>query len=326
MRLAGQCIVLSSLLLLAAFAPGQAKPPAKAGGQMPGGSGKIGTPYKLGPKDQELHFTLEKVEFLTRFMIDSDTILADPDHRLLAITFAVQNPGKTDRNFGEREFKFTVVSPDDENYVVTAPVVQPDRRTPINMMLKPVQKVRAIAYLPIHPKGPVNKLIVQRGDKTPVLRYDLHDLVKPLASPFAADEGKSSINPGVVAMKVPFELGPFDFTIDSMEELPKVGDYDPGEGKKVVVFHMVLNAVSMVKWWSTGNMQPKLIDEDGSEINPAALLKNSSDENFFTNPEAGATLKFRVLFYAGQAKLLKLVLFDSTGGRSVVLPLAVPGS
>jgi hypothetical protein len=194
-------------------------------------------------------------------------------------------------------------------------------------MLKPAQKVQAVTYAIIHPQGPVNKLIVERGTGNPVLRYDLHDQVKPLAGPFAADKGLGSANQGAGAMKVPFELGPFDFTVDSMEELPKFGDHDPGDGKKIVAIHMTLNNVSMLKWWSTGNYRPVLYDEDGDEMNAMATLKNSSDEQFYTNPEAGANMKFRVLFYAPvAAKLTKLVLHDSESNRSVVIPLVTPGS
>lgn len=302
-----------------------AKP--KPSGQMAGGAGKIGIPYKVGAKDNELQFTLEKAEFATRFMIDTDTVVADADHRLLVITFGVQNPGKTDRQFDSNSFKFTVVSPDDENFVVEAQVVHPDRRNPLGMNLKPTQKIHAIAYVKIHPQGPVNKLIVQRGEKTSVLRYDLHDLVKPLTSPFAADKGNGSINPGVAEIKTPFELGPFDFTVDSIEEMPKVSDWDPGDGKKVVVFHLTMNNVSMIKWWSTGNYQYKLYDEDGDSMDPAAIAKNSSDENFFTNPEAGAVLKYRVMFYApAAAKFTKLVLNDLPSGRSVTIAMPPSGS
>src|SRR4029079_10084936 len=116
-------LAVSLFVVLVSVCPAQgAKPkpkPAATGvaTPMPGKGGKIGTLYRMGPKDNELVFTLEKVEFATRFMIDTDTICADQDHRLAVITFAVQNPGKVDRTFGEREFKFTVVSPDDENFV-----------------------------------------------------------------------------------------------------------------------------------------------------------------------------------------------------------------
>ena len=80
-------LLVVAATFVASLASAQGAKP-KPGGQMPGASAKIGTPYKLGETGKELHFTLEKAEFATRFMIDSDTIVATPDHRLLVITFA----------------------------------------------------------------------------------------------------------------------------------------------------------------------------------------------------------------------------------------------
>jgi hypothetical protein len=112
-----------------------------------------------------------------------------------------------------------------------------------------------------------------------------------------------------------------------MEDVPGWGDYNPGDGKKVIVFHAMLNNVSMLKWWSTGNYTYKLFDEDGDELDAVTTLKNSSDEYFFTNPEPNNPMKYRVLFYApAAAKPTKLVLTDSASGRSIVIPLATPGS
>ena len=330
MKLSGAIPLAVGLAMVASLAFGQgAKPgPAKP---MPGQGGKIGTPYKMGAKGQELQFTLLKAEFATRFFKTDDTVVAQPDHRLLILTFAVQNPATVDRQFDGNSFKFTIVSPDDENFVTMLgsgiPPYQPERRTSLGLALKPAQKVTAVTYAVIHPQGPVNKLIVERGTGNPVLRYDLHDQVKPLASPFATDKGLGSANQGVAVMKVPFELGPFDFTVDSMEDMAPFGDHNAGDGKKIVGFHLVMNNVSMLKWWSTGNYQYKLYDEDGDEMNSMSVLKNSSDENFFTNPEAGAVMKYRVLFYApAAAKLTKLVITDQPSGRSIMLPLAAPGS
>jgi hypothetical protein len=319
-------IALSIVLPFVNAQAAKPKPkPAAATGPatpMPGSGGKIGTPYKLGNKGDELHFTLEKAEFATRFMIESDTVMTDPKHRMLVITFAAQNPAKVDRAFSERAFKFTVVSPDDENFVVSVPIVHPDRRTPMNIQLKPAQKVRGIAYVPIHPKGPVNKLIIQRGDKTPVLRYDLHDLVKPLSNVYAADKGVSTIDPGIGVMKVPFELGPFDYTVDSVEEMPRLNDWNPGDGQKVIVIRMLLKDVSMVQYWATASFLPKLIDDDGNELRFVETLKNSSDEHLHTNPAPGDELKFRLVFYApANAKLQKLVLYSQLSGRSVMIPI-----
>ena len=317
--------IIFAATMAASIAAAQGAKP-KPTGQMPGASAKIGTPYKLGETGKELQFTLEQAEFATRFMIDNDTIVATPDHRLLVISFAVQNPAKVDRQFNSNSFKFTVVSPDDENFVVAAQIVHPERRTILDMNLKPTQKVRAMAYVMIHGQGPVNKLMIQRGEKTPVLRYDLHDQVKPLANVFAADQGKGSLNQGAGIMKVPFELGPFDLAVDSQEDIPAIGDWKPDEGKKLVVLHMVMTNVSMVKYWSTGEYQYKLFDEDGDEIEPAAILKNSSEENFYTNPEPNSPMKYRLLFYAPvKAKLTKIVVTHLPSGRAVLIPLPVPG-
>ena len=334
MKVSRLIFVVVAVCVLAGFVQGQGSKPAGQTGAatpMPGQVAKIGTPYRMGKKGDELQFTLLKAEFATRFFKTDDTVFAQPDHRLLILTFAVQDPATVDRQFDGNSFKFTIVSPDNENFVTMLgsgiPPYHPDRRTSLGLMLKPAQKVQAVTYAIIHPQGPVNKLIVERGTGNPVLRYDLHDQVKPLASPFATDKGLGSANQGVAVMKVPFELGPFDFTVDSMEEMPKFGDHNPGDGKKIVGFHMSLTNVSMIKLWSTGNYRIVLYDEDGNEMNSMAVLKNSSDENFFTNPEVGAVLKFRVLFYApAQAKLQKLVLNDSASNRSISIPLAVPGS
>jgi hypothetical protein len=43
-------------------------PPKQGAVQMPGDNGKVGTPYMLGKKGEELVFTLEKAEFASRRM------------------------------------------------------------------------------------------------------------------------------------------------------------------------------------------------------------------------------------------------------------------
>src|SRR5687768_12121148 len=161
------------------YAVGQgAKPkPGQGAVQLPGDNGKIGTPYQLGKKGDELVFTLEKAEFASRFFRAEDAGFPDAGKRLLVLTYAIQNPGTGDRNFSNQSFAFTVVSPDDENYLCDGATANgwaayhPERRDRMNMQLKPAQKVRALVAIEIHPKGPVNKLIVQRGKGTPVLRY-----------------------------------------------------------------------------------------------------------------------------------------------------------
>src|SRR5690242_14612698 len=73
--------------------------------QMPGDAGKVGVPYMLGAKGDELVFTLEKAEFAARTFVSDDAVWAGDGERLLIVTVAVQNPGKTDRYFSHGLFK-----------------------------------------------------------------------------------------------------------------------------------------------------------------------------------------------------------------------------
>src|SRR5258708_35903084 len=81
--------------------------------QMPGDNGKAGVPYVLGPKGQEFVFTLEKAEFAHRAFIQDNAMWAGENQRVLILWFAVQNPGKADRNFSGLTFQLAVGSPGD---------------------------------------------------------------------------------------------------------------------------------------------------------------------------------------------------------------------
>ncbi len=152
-------LTIATIYLVAVAASQGGKQPAV---QMPGDNGKVGVPYRLGAKGDELVFILEKAEFASRAFMSDSSIFADEKERLLIVTFAIQNPGKDDRRFNNGSFKFTVVSPTDQNYVMQGYVYHPETLAGMDVMLKPAQKVRAWFALKIHPKGVVNKLIVQR--------------------------------------------------------------------------------------------------------------------------------------------------------------------
>src|SRR5690349_16902488 len=113
--------VCALVALVSAYAPqGNAKgktAPVQGAVQMPGDNGKIGTPYMLGKKGEELVFTLEKAEFASRLFHKQDAFFPDEGKRLLVLTYAIQNPSSSgDRPFSNQSFSFTVVSPDDENF------------------------------------------------------------------------------------------------------------------------------------------------------------------------------------------------------------------
>src|SRR5688572_30005166 len=217
--------VLLAVAATATALPQGAKPPAV---QMPGDNGKVGVPYSMGAKGEELVFTLEKAEFAVRAFTSDDVIMAGENERLLIVSIAVQNPSAADRTFHGSSFKFTVVSPDDQNYVARAYVYHPENLSSMQVSLKPAQKVRAFFAVEIHPKGVVNKLIVQRGEKTPVLRYDLRDKVKPFIGPFAAENKVDIMEIGKAKVAVPFGTGPWDYNVEKVEELQESPGFKAG--------------------------------------------------------------------------------------------------
>jgi hypothetical protein len=196
--------------------------------QMPGDAGKIGTTYSLGPKNGQLNFTLESAGFSLRRSMAEDLIVAKKDEKLLTLTFSAANPLKTDQQLSEASFQFTVVSPDGKNAEYDGFLYHPERKTRFSTTLKPAQKVRAVVVIPIHAKGPVDKLIVKRigGD---VLRYDLRKEVQPLAGSFA-ESGDVASEEVKATFGTAVEFGQVELTVDGLVKTDNgVGSYEPSD-------------------------------------------------------------------------------------------------
>lgn len=313
-------VVFAAAVAVAAQSQGT-KPPAV---QMPGDNGKVGVPYSMGAKGEELVFTLEKAEFAVRAFTHDDVIMAEENQRLLIVSFAVQNPAAVDRVFNGSSFKFTVVSPDDQNYVAPAYSYHPERLNWMELSLKPAQKVRAFFVVPIHPKGVVNKLIVQRGQKTSVLRYDLRDKVKPFMGPFAAENQIDVLEIGKAKVGVPFGLGPYDYSIEKVEELQESAGFKAGEGNKLIVTTVTITNKSKYKpSFGPGMAVPKMFDENGEEMNFLMHAKMSSaDAPSQSLMEPEQMIRFRFVFEApSSVKPVYMRLRDLVSARSVDVSL-----
>ncbi len=315
----------------------QAQTPPKAGAvQMPGDNGKLAIPYQLGKKGEELVFTLEKAEFASRAFHERNGLFPKIGRRMLVITYAVQNPGKADRPFSNQSYSFTVVSPDDENFVCDGiaangiAALHPDRRDQLSMQLKPAQKVRAIAVIEMHPKGPVNKLIVQRGKGTPVLRYDLKEKVKPLTGVFAENAGLDMREVGAGALTLPCDVGPWDITVEKCADEPlPIGAYAPDKGKKFVVLTVSIKNASMTPYpLHSSLILTKVIDADGGDLPESRTwVKASSPEAFGEmRIEPGASVRVRMLFQAGLLTTAAKILFmdQQYSRRSALVDLKAP--
>ncbi len=317
--------------------PNSSQPKTQAGAvQMPGDNGKVGVPYQLGKKGEELVFTLEKAEFASRFVLSDTMGLPDSGKRLLILTMAVQNPGTADRFFFNQSFSFTVVSPDDENYVCDGgsgngwTAIHPDRRDRLSLQLKPAQKVRALVAIAIHPKGPVNKLIVQRGKGTPVLRYDLKEKVAPMKGAFAANGGLDMLPIGAALLTQNVDLGPWDIVVEkSSEELLPIGEFVPGKGMKFLVFTVTIKNASMAQYpLHRGLIITKVTDIDGGNLPESQnWVKGSTPEAFsFMTVDPGAQVRVRILYEAGLLTKATVLTFKDQqySGLSAAVKLEEP--
>lgn len=66
--------------------------------QMPGDNGKVGTPYQLGTKGDELVFTLEKAELASRYFGSQAAIgdsTVESGHKFVVLTISIKNASLT---------------------------------------------------------------------------------------------------------------------------------------------------------------------------------------------------------------------------------------
>jgi hypothetical protein len=336
-------LFVSSLLigsvLLAADSAGQAKakpktkPPAKPAApstkptlgtsQLPGDNGKIGTIYQLGDKGAELHFTLDGATVATSFATVNQNLIAGKNERLLVLNFTVHNPLKTEQVADSRSFKFSVVSPDDKNVEFNGAVYEPQKRTSISQMLKPAQKVKLSAVIPIFAQGPITKLMVARGPGA-ILRYNLSESLEKSTSVFAAD-GISIGNDATAELGKPFDLAGYEIEIQEVAEASAaIGNYIPS-ATTGVYYAVVKFTNPMMQPLSVGwqYFTPVLTDENGENIHWSKdMFSMSSATAFSQDVEGGSSVRARYLFSGAKGlQLAKFKLTRNSIDRSVSVKL-----
>lgn len=294
---------------------GQTTKPTLGTVQMPGDNGKVGTVYQLGDKGSELHFTLDSATVATRYKALDNNILAQKNERLLVLSYTVHNPLKTEQSADPRSFKFTVVSPDDKNVEARGNVYDPAKRTSMNQLLKPAQKVKLDVVIPIFAEGPITKLIVARGAGK-VLRFDLRESIKKSTSVFSPD-GVSIGNEAVVELGKPFDFAGFDMEIQEMKEATEpIGAYNPSASSGVyyvtVKFSNPLAKPLSVGWQY---FKPELTDENGEKVHwPSDMVSMSSGKTLVQDVDSDGSVRARYMFTG--AKGLKLAKFKLTHNGS----------
>ncbi len=300
-------LALISGTAIAQKKPARPQPPRPKPGilgttQLAGDNGQVGTTYTIGPKNSQLNLTLESAQFALRYPTAMDgigTIVAEPGKRVLVLTFTVQNPLKKEQLLSYDSFHFTVVSPDDQNFDYTGNPIHPERKNNGETMLKPAQKARFIIPVVIHPKGPVNKLMIQRFDATPVLRYDLRSKVKPLTGVFAGDAGETVLDEGAAKFGESFEIGPFDVTVEAPAALDvkELLETRADDNSILYALNMTVKNPTLSKHiLETGTflLTAKNADGEKIEIN-AGLFSASAPRNITGEMEPGQVMRVRLV-------------------------------
>ncbi|RYG17287.1 hypothetical protein EON82_24030 [bacterium] len=291
--------------------------------QMPGDNGKLETLYSMGDAGTQLNFRLDKVSFATRAAMVEDTVVADADHKLLILNFTVQNPLKSDQRLTYDNFKFTVVSPDGQNEEFDGWIYHPTLKTRLDTSLKPAQNVQAVAVFPIHAKGPVDKLIVKRGEGK-VLRYDLRGKIPALTGTYAAS---ADVAQPEASGKVgtPFELNELDWTVEKVESVTTpIGDYTPEEGEQLIAVTAVAKNPTMKPLGVSYNtVAPSMKDANGETIEwTQDFVSMSSGKTLESTLKPSEQVRGRFLFKAPAAmKPTSLTLADNNTRRSVTIAL-----
>jgi Domain of unknown function (DUF4352) len=274
--------------------------------QLAGGEGAIGKTYSLGKTDNALNFTLTSAEYSLMPVTMGTTVYAPKaNEKLLVLHYTVQNPQKRDVGISYSAFKITAVDAKDVNHVFDNYIARDGTNEKYDASLKPAQKVELYAAFAVPAAGPIPKLIVERNDGSPVVRFDLRGKAKALVAPFADPADTSGAS---ALMEVPAQTGTFypglnlgiklenvAFSTDKMDAKA------PGEGKRYLIatftIKNLLGTSANPVNFRYSNFKIELRDAEGErQTFDGYLIKASRDEHAEGSLKPGEEYRFRVYF------------------------------
>lgn len=307
-------------------------PPPPAGGpvvlgtkQLPGDFGKIGTTYTIGIAEP-VNFTLKSAEYtITPFTVGNGTTVPKADQKLLVLHYTIHNPLPREQRYYWAQMRFTAVDAQDKNQEMLSAVCREGTTEPLDISLKPAQKIDVVAAILVPAEGVVPKLIVARETSAPVIRYDLRGKVAALPAAIAPPPGIDA--PKVVAA-VPgafYPTGVFEMRLDEIAYVSGELNRRPaGEGKRYLTATFTIkNRTRQNQRCYWGLFVADMKDADGEKTPyTQALLKASRDESVDTNIAPGEEIRARLLFpipvnvTAKSVRVLEAVAVQDDDARS----------
>lgn len=274
--------------------------------QLAGGDGALGKTYSLGKTTNALNFTLAALEYgLAPITMGTNVYAPKADEKLLVLRYTVQNPQKSDTSLYYGSFKMTALDAKDINHELNSDVVRDGTTEIYNAQLKPAQKINLLAVLVVPAAGAIPKLIVERGDGSPVLRFDLRGKVKGLVAPFA-DPADSSGSSALV--EVPAQAGVFYPMFNFGGKLEsvafsqdKMDGKAPDAGKRYLIatfaIKNLLGTTAQPVSYSYSSFKFQLLSAEGDrQTFSGYLIKAARDEHADGSLKSGEEYRFRVYF------------------------------
>jgi len=275
--------------------------------ELAGNNGHPGSTYVVG-KSSPVYFCLNSAEYTTQPLIIGTTLYAPKaDEKLLLLRFTLQNPQQADLFVRwDSLLRLTAVDAMNVNHAADQNWGDAESHEPVEMSLKPAQKLDVYTAITVPAKGIVPKLMVQsvvEGDG-PVLRYDLHGVVTPLPAPIAdpADPTGATARPTVPAqVGTAYPYGNFAVTVESITTTTDALDGDPPaeDGSYLAVTLRMKNCspIETLARWDT--FTPHCTSTDGEELkfHPALLFASTNrpiEQNLKPDQEVLARIYFEV--------------------------------
>lgn len=266
----------------AAKAPAGGGPVVLGTNQLPGDFGKLGQTYTIGTSEP-LNFTLKSAAYsIAPVSIGQNTWVPKADEKLLVLHYTVHNPLSREQTYSASSLRFTAVDTQDTNHDSLPCVAREGERDPLVIALKPAQKLDVTTAILVPGTGVVPKLIVEREQGVPVIRYDLRGKVAPLPAAVAADPEGATALPEIPAQAGTFyAMGVFDVRLDSVGEVNgPLLRRAPEAGKRYVTATFTFrNRSNRSERYYWPDFRAELRDSDGEKApDMQALVKATRDE------------------------------------------------
>lgn len=291
--------------------------------QLPGDNGKLNQAYTMGEQNK-LNIVLTGVRYSkSRWICDDSTNAPDRDHKLMIVSFQIQNPNKEITNFNDSSMKFTAIDQEGENHEGISRVIQKSGAKDLNIDLKPAQRIDCETAILIPAKGVVPKLMVAHRSGGAVLRYDLHHVITPLEKPYS-ENGTDALDSFAGETGTYYTLLDTDVKyLSTAFQERQLGNNTCDPNKEI---YMLTKMTFKMQTPGRGFMrfEAEAVDEDGDRYPGVSIRKASTEDHMSSYAESGQETNGRVAFVVPKGvKIAKVRICETTRGKSTTVEFPV---